>query len=209
MVRHLRVGWHPPVTNRRKPSKIITLLSDSQIFEFSRLSFSLQLTYPSSTFFTPWTSGDLQNTSRKTIGWSSECELDLAPSDATFWVSFFIIFLLFISGYAFVSSEMILSYGVSQCWTVIPSGWEVWFGVIYSLSSHHLFALNVTEVFFVLFFLNVLQNKPSRLLYVVLDALPETGNFPDSGGFVQLFWSCTSGDVFRSYTRGSEDVPCL
>ena len=47
MVRRLRVGWYPPVTNRGKPSKIITLLSNSQIFEFSRLSISLQLAYPS------------------------------------------------------------------------------------------------------------------------------------------------------------------
>lgn len=47
--------------------------------------------------------------------------------------------------------------------------------------------VNVTEVFSALFFSNVLQNRPSGLLYAVLDALPESKNFPNSGGFVKHF----------------------
>ena len=61
------------------------------------------------------------------------------------------------------------------------------FGVIYSLLSHHLFASNTTKVFPSLFFFSLLQNMLSGPSYVVLDVLPETGNFPDSGGIVQLF----------------------
>ena len=33
MGQHLRVDWYPPVTNRRKPSTISTLLSNFQIFK--------------------------------------------------------------------------------------------------------------------------------------------------------------------------------
>ena len=45
------------------------------------------------------------------------------------------------------------------------------------------------------------------LLVIFLGLSPESGNFSDSGGSVQLR-SCPSGDAFRRRTRGSEDVPC-
>ena len=44
---------------------------------------------------------------------------------------------------------------------------------------------NVVKVFSALFFLSTLQNGPSRLLHDVLDAWPDSGNFPDFGGFMQ------------------------
>ena len=44
---------------------------------------------------------------------------------------------------------------------------------------------NVLGVFFALFFSNAPQNRPSGLLYAVLDAWPDSGNFPDSDGFMQ------------------------
>ena len=46
---------------------------------------------------------------------------------------------------------------------------------------------NVVRIFFALLFLSVLQNGPSGFSYAVLDVRPDSGVFPDSGGFVQHF----------------------